>query len=228
LATQLFFLIGENAMIRTAAIKLTTIPAMAFKHKLKDGGAGITIITPDDKALFTINKRDGTCVPHGKADTGVFTEAVINEVLEKTQSLPYRRLGKITKVHVDAPCEETPAEHEVEDEKCDIAVITSAEYAAFIEKYSDKTGKFSHQLMNKDLIQFAAKSGVVSKKLAEKEKVDLISRYVVRSKAANLARKKDMDDEMLTAFIEVIDSICTRSAFKELNAYLRSRLSRKK
>jgi len=215
-------------MIRTTTIKLTSLPAMAFKQKLNTGGSGITIMTPDDSATFTINKRDGKCVPYGKVDTSIFTEAVVNEVLEKTQSLPYRRLGKITKVHIDAPCEESPAEQDVEDEKCDIDVITSAEYAAFIEKYSDKKGKFSHQLMNKDLMQFAAKSGVVSKKLAEKESVDLIVRYVVRAKAADLAGKKDMDDEALTAFIEVIDSICTRSAFKELNAYLRSRLSRKR
>jgi len=201
---------------------------MAFKQKLNTGGSGITIMTPDESATFTINKRDGKCVPYGKVDTTIFTEAAVNEVLEKTQSLPYRRLGKITKVHIDTPCEESPAEQEVEDEKCDIDVITSAEYAAFIEKYSDKTGKFSHQLMNKDLMQFAAKSGVVSKKLAEKESVDIIVRYVVRSKAADLAGKKDMDDKTLKAFIEVIDSICTRSAFKELNAYLRSRLSRKR
>ena len=215
-------------MIRTEAVKTTTIPGMAFKQKLQAGGAGITILTPDDRATFTINKRDGSCVPYGKVDTSVFTEAVINEVLELTKGLPYRRLGKITKVHLDAPYEETPAEQEVEDDKDDMAIITSKEYAAFIENYSDKKGRFSHQLMNKDLMQFAAKSGVVGKKLAEKEDVDFIVRYVVKSRAADLARNKGMDDEMLTAFIETIDSICTRSAFKELNAYLRGRLSRKR
>jgi len=142
--------------------------------------------------------------------------------------LPYRRLGKITKVHVNAPHEETPVEHEVEDEQCDIDIITSAEYAAFIEEFSDKKGRFSHQLMNKELMQFAARSGVVSKKLAENESVDFIVRYIVRAKAAKFSRQKEMDDDMLTAFIETIDDICTRSAFKELNAYLRGRMSRKK
>jgi len=212
-------------MIRTEAVKTTTIPGMAFKQKLQSGGAGITIITPHDRATFTVNKRDGSCVPYGKVDTKVFTDAVTTEVLELTQGLPYRRLGAITKVHVNKPCEESPVEHEVDDEKSDIDIIASAEYAAFIENYSDKKGRFSHQLMNKELMQFAAKSGVVGKKLAEKEDVDFIVRYVVRAKAAKLARRKEMDDETLTAFIETIDSICTRSAFKELNAYLRARLS---
>jgi len=215
-------------MIRTEVVKLTTIPGMGFKQKLQSGGVGITVMTPDERATFTVNKRDGSCVPYGKVNTKLFTEEVANEVLELTQGLPYRRLGKITKVHVDKPCEEASVEQEVEDEKADIDIIKSKEYAAFIEKYSDKKGRFSHQLMNKELMQFASKSGVVGKKLAEKEDVDFIVRYVVKSKAATLARTKDMDDETLTAFMETIDSICTRSAFKELNAYLRGRLSRRK
>ena len=215
-------------MIRTEAVKTTTIAGMAFRQKLQSGGAGITIITPHERATFTINKRDGSCVPYGHVDEKVFTESVIKEVLELTMGLPYRRHGSITKVHLNAPCEESSVEHEVEDKKVDIDVISSAEYAAFIEKFSDKKGRFSHQLMNKDLMQFAARSGVVSKKLAEKEDTELIVRYVVRSKAAALSKRKEMDDDTLTAFIETIDSICTRSAFKELNAYLRERLSRRK
>ena len=215
-------------MIRTEAVKTKTIPGMAFRQKLQSGGAGITIITPNERATFTVNKRDGLCVPYGKVDEKVFTEEVTKEVLELTMGLPYRRLGSITKVHLDAPCEETPVEHEADDEKVDIDIISSAEYAAFIEKYSDKKGRFSHQLMNKELMQFAARSGIVSKKLAEKEDIETIVRYVVRSKAAILAKRKEMDDETLTAFIETIDSICTRSAFKELNAYLRDRLSRRR
>jgi len=215
-------------MIRTEAVKTSVISGMAFRQKLQSGGSGITVITPEDRAMFTINKRDGSCVPFGKVDLSVFNEAVIDEVLELTKGLPYRRLGKITKVHVDKPCEETPVEQENEDEEADITIIGSKEYAAFIEKYSDKKGRFSHQLMNKELMQFAAKSGVIKKKLEEKEDIDLMVRYVVRTKAAEMSRNKDMDDEMLTAFIETIDSICTRSAFKELNAYLRGKLSRKR
>jgi len=213
-------------MIRTEAVKITTIPGMAFKQKLQAGGAGITIITPKERAMFTINKRDGLCVPFGKVDEKVFTKDVVDEVLELTKGLPYRRLGSITKVHIDAPCEEAPVEHEVDDEKVDIDIISSAEYAAFIEKYSDKKGRFSHQLMNKELIQYSGRSGAVRKKLEMKEDIELIVRYVVRAKAASLAKRKEMDDDTLTAFIETIDSICTRSAFKELNAYLRERLSR--
>jgi len=215
-------------MIRTEAVKTTVIQGMAFRQKLQAGGSGISIITPQDRATFTINKRDGTCVPYGKVDLNVFTDAVIEEVLELTMGLPYRRLGKITKVHLDKPNEETPVENESDDEQVDIDIISSKEYAVFIEKFSDKKGRFSHQLMNKELMQFASKSGVVKKKVEEKEDTDLMVRYIIRTKAAEMARTKAMDDDMLTAFIDTIDSICTRSAFKELNAYLRGRLSKKR
>ena len=37
-----------------------------------------------------------------------------------------------------------------------------------------------------------------------------------------------MDEEMLTAFIDTFDSMNTRSAFKELNAYLRGKMGKSK
>ena len=215
-------------MIRTEAIKMTSIKGLAFKQKLQAGGAGLTIMTPDDKAVYTINKRDGACVPFGKVNGDVFMQAAIDEALELTKGLPYRRLGAITKVYADDRCDEGSVDLETDDDKVEIDVIASAEYREFIAQYTDKNGKFSYQLMNKELMQFAAKSSVVSKKLAEKEAVAGIVRYIVKSKAADLARNRGMDENMLTAFIDTFDSMNTRSAFKELNAYLRGKMSRKK
>ena len=215
-------------MIRTEAVPMSSIKGLSFKQKLQAGGAGVTIITPDDRAVFTINKRDGACVPYGQVNSEIFNDAVINEALEITKGLPYKRLGKISKVYPDIRCEESPPELEVEDEKAEIDVIASVEYREFLAQYTDKNSKFSYQLMNKELMQFAARSNIVSKKLTEKEDTDIIVRYIVKSKAADLARNKGMDEEMLTAFIDTFDSMDTRSAFKELKAYLRGRMSRRK
>ena len=215
-------------MIRTETVQLTSIKGLAFKQKLKAGGAGITIMTPYDRAVFTINKRDGSYVPYGTVNSDIFTAVAIDETLELTKGLPYRRLGKISKVYPDNHCDENPVEHEVEDEKAEIDVIASAEYREFIAQYTDKNEKFSYQLMNKDLIQFATRSSIVRKKLEENENTDSIVRYIVKSKAADLARNRGMDDEMLTAFIDTLDSMDTRSAFKELTAHLRGKTSRKK
>ena len=215
-------------MIRTEAVFLTSIKALAFKQKLTAGGTGITIITPDDKAVFTINKRDGSCVPYGSVDSGIFTKAVTVEALELTKGLPYRRLGAITKVYSDFHCDEAPADLDIEDDKASIDVLASVEYKEFIAQYTDKSGKFSYQLMNKELIQFAVRSSVVRGMLAEKADTGSIIRYIIKSKAADLARNRGMNDEMLTAFIDTFDSMNTRSAFKELNAHLRGKMSRSK
>ena len=215
-------------MIRTDAVQLTTIKGLAFKQKLTAGGTGITIMTPADKAVFTINKRDGSCVPYGTVHTETFTTAVIDEALELTKGLPYRRLGAITKVYDDIHSDETSIDLETEDEKAAIDVLASLEYKEFVAQYTDRNGKFSYQLMNKELMQFAARSSVVRSMLAEKNNPDKIVRYIVKSKAADLAPGKGMKDDMLTAFIDTFDSMNTRSAFKELKAYLRGKMSRKK
>ena len=213
-------------MIRTEAVKLTLIAGMAYKQKLQAGGAGITILTPDDRAVFTINKRDGTCVPYGTVNGEIFKSNIINEALELTKGLPYKRMGKITKVYDDIHCDETAPDLETEDDKTEIDVVASKEYKEVIAQYTDKNDRFSYQLMNKGLIQFAARSSIVRRKLIENEEVDNIVRYVVKSKAADLARNRGMGEDMLTAFIDTFDSMNTRSAFKELNAYLRGRMSR--
>jgi len=215
-------------MIRTEAVRIESINGLAYKQKLMAGGAGIAIITPDDRAAFTINKRDGSCVPYGKVNSEVFTLAVIEEALELTRGLPYRLLETIAKVGVDSPAEPLPVELEIEDEQEAIDVIGSIEYKKFIDQYTDKNGKFSYQLMNKDLMQFSSKSTIVSKLLAEKADVDIIVKYIVKSKAADLARNGGMDDNMLTAFLDVFDSMNTRSAFKELKLHLRGKLAKAK
>ena len=217
-------------MIRTEVVQLTSIQGLAYKQKLTAGGAGITVITSDDRAVFTVNKRDGLCVPYGKVDEKVFTAAVAKEVLELTRGLPYKRLDIVSGVSVDDSLDRIPAGSETEDEddKDTIDVIASVEYKEFIAQYSDKTDKFSYQLMNKELIQFASRSSVVNSLIAEKTDTEAIVRYIVKSKSASLANNKGMDDSHLTAFIDTFDSMDTRSAFKELRAHLRGKMRRAK
>ncbi|MCL1816919.1 MAG: hypothetical protein FWG43_04890 [Clostridiales bacterium] len=218
-------------MIRTEAVQLTSINGIGYKQKLVAGGAGITIVTSEGKAVFTVNKRDGLCVPYGQVDEKVFTATVTEEVLNLTRGLPYKKLDIASKVSSDdSPIKHTAeVEMEVkEDDKDAIEVVESIEYKEFIAQYTDKADKFSYQLMNKDLIQFAAKSTIVGKMIVEKTEIETIIRYIIRSKAANLAGNNGMEDNLLTAFIETFDSMNTRSAFKELNAYLRGELSKGK
>ena len=215
-------------MIRTETVKLSNVVGLAYKQKLAAGGTGLAIITPNDRAAYTINKRDGSVVPYGTVDTNVFTDAMVNEALELTRGLSYKRLGKVTKVYEDSHCDETSADLETEDDKPSMDVMASKEYEGFIMEYTDKNGKFSYQLMNRDLMKFADRSSVVSNMAAEGDSDGKIARYIIRSKAVSLARTKTMDDGFLDAFIETFDSMNTRSAFKELNSHIRSKKSRKK
>ena len=215
-------------MIRTELVKLNSLAGLAYKQKLTAGGAGLAIVTPHDRAAFTINKRDGSVTPYGTVDGGVFTSAVIEEALELTKGLPYRRLGKVVKVYDDIHCDETPADLETEDDKPSVDVVASKEYEGFIMEYTDKNGKFSYQLMNRDLMKFADRSSVVANMVSEGESGDAVLRYIVRSKAVSLSRSKSMDDDFLTAFIDTFDSMNTRSAFKELNAHVRAKKSKRK
>jgi len=215
-------------MIRTEIVKLNRIVGLAYKQKLVAGGAGLTIITPNDRAVFTINKRDGSTVPYGTVDAALFTSAIVEEALELTRGLSFKRLGKVTKVYDDSHCDETSAQLEADDDKPSIDVVESKEYEGFTMEYTDKNGKFSYQLMNRDLMKFADSSSVVNAMIADADDDDAIMRYIVRSKAVNLARSKEMDDGFLTAFIDTFDSMNTRSAFKELKAHIRTKKGKAK
>jgi len=187
------------------------------------GGAGLTIITPDDRAVFTINKRDGSTVPYGVVDAKLFNSKVVEEALDLTRGLSYKRLGSITKVYDDSHCDESSVDLETEDDKPSVDVVASKEYEGFIMEYTDKNGKFSYQLMNRDLMKFYESSSVAKKMAADAESDDAIAGYVIRSKAVSLARTKSMSDDFLAAFIETFDSMNTRSAFKELKAHIRTK-----
>ena len=215
-------------MIRTETVKLSTVVGLAYKQKLAAGGAGLAIITPNDRAAYTINKRDGSAVPYGTVDGSVFTDAMVNEALELTRGLSFKRLGKVTKVYEDCHCDESSAELESEDDKPSIDVLASKEYEGFIMEYTDKNGKFSYQLMNRDLMKFADKSSVVGNMIAGGESDEAIVSYIVRSRAVDLARTKSLEDGFLASFMETFDSMNTRSAFKELNAHIRSKKSKTK
>ncbi|MCL1983762.1 MAG: hypothetical protein FWG53_11850 [Clostridiales bacterium] len=220
-------------IIRTKAVELSTIPAIAYKIKLASGGAGLKIMRLDQalSASASIDKRTGEPVSYGQADEDLFPSEAFEEVLELTSGLPYSARGKIRLMAVEQVEVEAEAdEMSEEDAAGDITkrdMVTSDEYAAIVERYSDETGKMNYTLMNKDFIQFASKSKVVQEMVANKALTDEIMLFVVKSRAALIAGKKDsLDDNDAAALIETIDEIDPRSAFKGLNAHIVKLLSR--
>jgi len=211
-------------IIRTTAVELSAIPAIAYKQKLASGGAGLRILRLDQDAVgvFTIDKRTGGAIPFGQVDAELFPEFAVDEALELTYRLPFSSRGKI-KVSV---FEDKKEEEDVTLLETAADMVDSEEYNAIIERYGDEKGKINYKLMNKDFIQFAAKSKMVSDLVGKGASEDDIVIHVVRSRAAILANKKDsLSEEEARLLIETLDEIDPRSAFKELKAHLRRMLS---
>ena len=214
-------------IIRTTAVELAAVPAIAYKQKLSAGGAGIKIfrLDQDVSAVFTVDRRTGEAVAYGKCDTELITDEAIAEALELTSGLPYTARGKL-RVTVLEDVADAEDVAETETEKADM--VNSAEYEAIVQRYANEKGKLNYSLMNKDFIQFASKSKVVGSMIADKAPVDAILLFIVKSRTALLAGKKDsLGDQDAAALIETLDEIDPRSAFKELTAYIKRLLAKK-
>jgi len=103
----------------------------------------------------------------------------------------------------------------------------SPEYKALTKYYNDERGRMNYTLLNKDMIQFTAKSKMVSTMIQEGKSRDEIVNFVVQSRINNLLNgKSELNEKTTELLIESLNEMDPRSAFKELKAYL-SRLSGK-
>ena len=213
-------------IIRTAAVELSIIPAIAYKTKLASGGGGLKLMRLDQQAsaTATINKRTGEVTPYGTVDEALFPYEAFEEALELTGGLPYSARGSISLAVSDQPEEEEPASPEPEK----IDMVDSAEYQAIVARYSDEKGKMNYRLMNKDFIQFAAKSKVVADLVAKQAQPDDIVLAILKSRATFISgQKESLDDEHVKALLETLDEIDPRSAFKELKSHINRMLARR-
>ena len=215
-------------IIRTKAVELSTIPAIAYKQKIQEGCAvKILRLDVDANAVCTIDKRSGEPVPYGKVDGKLFPAEAFDEAIELTCGAPYSARGNITPdISKYEPAESVDC---VDSDKPQSSVVDSDEYVAIVDRYTDEKGRMNYALMNKDFMQFAAKSKVVSQMLADKKSVDDITVFIIKSRATFIANKKQsLEDDEVIALIETLDQIDPRSAFKELKAYINRRLSKSK
>ena len=215
-------------IIRTPVVELTTIPAIAYKQKLSDGGAGVKLfrLDTDASAVITIDRRTGDGVPRGKIDPQLFPEESLSEAIALTSGMAYSGRGKI-KVTAQTETKDADDVEETETEKIDM--VGSPEYAAMIERYSDEKGKLNYQLMNKDFIQFASKSKTINEMIQNKAEIEPLLRCILKNRAGFVSGSKELlSDEQTDALLETLDEIDPRSAFKELIQHLKRMLSRAK
>ena len=214
-------------IIRTKAVELSSIPAMAYKQKLAAGGAGIKIMRIDGQtAVCTIDKRTADMVPYRKFDEELFPMEAFDEAFELTNSLPYSARGNIGIVEFDIAQPDDVSETAPVEQ---VDMTLSPEYNSIVERYSDEKGKLNYTLMNKDFIQFAARSKQVANLTQARANQEDILEIIVQNRAAEISqRKEQLDNDSIKLLIETLDEIDPRSAFKELKAYINRLLSRAK
>ena len=109
--------------------------------------------------------------------------------------------------------DETAPEEIIEEE----AVVDSAEYQMIVDQYTDRNGKLSYELLNKDMIKFARSSSRVRKMIEAGESVDAIRLYTVGAKFRNITGNDDLTDAQILKMVDLLDEVSPKGVFKEFD-----------
>jgi hypothetical protein len=221
-------------MIRTNSVTLTTLPiAIAYRRKAPSGGAALVIVRSDasQPGIATISKTSGKPIVAANTPAELYPEEAFEEALALTAGMPYHKQGRPSapaqQESVDTEPPVQADEEEVVAEEVEV-VIDSDEYQKLLAAYTNKNGKLSYDLMNKEMIQFAHRSDLVARMVAAGESEDAILTYVVGTKFRNATGNKELTDEQVAAMAELIDEVSPRGAFKELRRSIRAMLGKAK
>ena len=213
-------------MIRTETVTLTVIEAVAFRQKLKAGGSGITILRYDiaQPGIASISKTSGEAIPTDNTPADLYPAEAFSEAIKLTAGMPYKKRSgvRLTKKKVEEVAPE--ATEEIAEE----VVIDTDEYQKLVDNYTDKNGKLSYDLLNRDLIRFAHSSKTVSKMLEEGASVKKTRTYIVCTKFRTVIGNKKLTEAEVLKMAELIDEVSPKSAFKALDSELRKLSAAKK
>ena len=209
-------------MIRTNVVKLTFISALAYKQKLQAGDTGIVIVRPDVKqpGIASISKKTGEPVLTKNTPVKDYPLEAFKEAMELTAGLPFRKQGniKVTDDMFVDPVEENNEEAEV--------VVDSREYQKILDRYTDKNGRFSYELLNKDLISFAHRSKIVRNMIEDRKPQKEITEYIVDNKIRNITGNHDLSAAQVNKITDLLDEVSPKGVFKDLNAEIRKLLKK--
>ena len=208
-------------MVRTDVVTLSVIKGIAYRQKLPAGGSGIVILREDvaQPGIASISKTSGDAIPSANTPVKMYPPEAFKEAITLTAGLPYRKRGSV-QYKGEPQAVEAPAEEAVPEE----VVVESAEYQKIVDKYTDKDGKLSYALLNKDMIQFAHSSSVVRKMIVEGAKVDEIRLYVVAAKFRTITGNRKLTDAQVLKMVELLDEVSPKGVLKEFNDEIRRSL----
>ncbi|MBQ3707359.1 MAG: hypothetical protein II889_05540 [Clostridia bacterium] len=204
-------------MIRTETVSLTVIPANAYRQKLPAGGAGIVILRNDSPqpGIASISKTSGEPILTGNTSAEFFPKQAFCEAIALTAGMPYKKRGapELPGFPADVPADEEEAAYEI--------VVDGADYQKIVDAYTDKDGKLSYALLNKEFIQFAHRSSVVRDMNAKKTPYEKIRLYIAGSRFRSVTGNRDLSDDQVGKIAELLDGASPKGLFRELNEALK-------
>lgn len=208
-------------MIRTNVVSLSVIKAIAYRQKLPAGGSGIVILREDSAqpGIASISKTSGEPIPTATTPKKLFPQEAFQEAISLTAGLPYKKQGP-AKLKGEIPKAAAEPEPEVEEE----AIVDSADYEKIVVKYSDKGGKLSYDLLNRDMIKFLHSSSVARKMVEDGESVEAIRLYSVGAKFRGITGNHDLTDAQVLKIVELLDEVSPKGVFTEFNGEIRKSL----
>ena len=220
---------GTN-MIRTNSVKLSVIPALAYRDKMAKGGSSIVILRADatQPGVATISKTSGEPIISANTPADLYPAEAFEEAIKLTAGMPYHKQGKPKVVAQDLEnneeLEEVAVEEEpqVEEKHEADSMVDSVEYLAILHAYTDKKGKLSYDHISKEMIQFAHSSEMVGRMIAAGDSDETIRLYIVGTKFRNITGNKDLTDEQVLELAGLLDEVSPKGIFKDLNTEIRA------
>ena len=205
-------------MIRTKTVDLTTIPAGAYRKKLKSGGSGIVIMRRDNSQVGTasISKNTGMAIPANNVSLDMFPEEAFNEAIELTSGLTYKNNGPV----VINEKESEAIESNEEDAEAEV-VIDTDEYKKIVDAYTDKNGKLSYELLNKDCIKAGYSDKKIQAMIEEDASEEEIRLVIARGRFAEITGNHNIEESKVKKMIELLDEVYPKGIFRELNEEIR-------
>lgn len=209
-------------MIRTKSIYIEQYNVVAYRQKIPTGGFDVIVIDTNGDCVGTanINRKTGKPV-NLKKNSDAMTDDVFISAAAATKSLPYHVLAPVNLSGAIDVCEN------ISDDTVCLKESILAQFDEFVTKFTDADGKFSHQQMNINFMQFAARSKVVSQMInTEGCTVDEAVKCILKMKAAEMARIILPFKGYAEALIDMLDELSGVVAFQELNDLIGMKLNK--
>ncbi len=209
-------------MIRTNVVELTVIPAFAYRQKLQAGGSGIVILRKDadQPGLASISTKTGEPIPAKNTPKKLYPDEAFKEAMELTRGMPYKKQGNVV-LNKEKLKE---VKEDVKEETAEEILVNSEDYQKIVDHYTDKNGKLSYDLLNKDMIRFLHSSSIARRLVGEMATPAKIRLYTTGTKFRNITGNHDMSDKEVKQIIEMLDEVYPKGVLKDFNEEVKKSL----